>query len=251
MKKSWTKVHQKMTHKAVRLRLNQEADHRHAQVSQRFFKTGPGEYGSGDRFIGVVVPKVRQVAKVFESLPLTIVKKLLRSPIHEERQLALFILVLKFQKADEKERSTLFKFYVEHLRFVNNWDLVDGSAPYIVGPYLHKKKRTLLFDLARSNNLWRRRIAILATLYFIKQGDFQDTLKLAKILLTDKEDLIHKAVGWMLREVGKKDLAVEEDFLQKHCRKMPRTMLRYAIERFPEGKRSRYLNTGDLRSCPY
>lgn len=226
----------------VRFRLKAEANPQHALVSQRFFKTGPGEYGSGDKFLGVVVPKVRQLAKEFEVLPLPIVKKLLKSSIHEERQLALFILVRKFQAADEKERATLFRFYVEHLRFVNNWDLVDGSAPYLVGPYLFKKKRTLLFTLAQSKNLWRRRVGILSTSYFIKEGDFKDTLRLAKILLDDKEDLIHKAVGWMLREVGKKNQAVEEGFLRKHYRTMPRTMLRYAIERFPETKRKKYLS---------
>ena len=231
-----------ITLKQVRVRLNQDADTRRAQVSQRFFKTGPGEYGSGDRFLGVVVPKIRQLAKNLEALPLPTVKKLLRSSIHEERQLALFILVRKFQKADEKGRSTLFKFYVEHLCYVNNWDLVDGSAPYIVGSYLFKKKRTLLYDLAQSSNLWRRRVGILATLYFIKQGDCKDTLRLAKILLQDNEDLIYKAVGWMLREVGKKSIEAEERFLKKHYQQMPRTMLRYAIERFPELIRRKYLN---------
>jgi 3-methyladenine DNA glycosylase AlkD len=213
-----------------------------AALLQRFFKTGKGEYGEGDCFIGVVVPDVRAVVKKFYqtiSLPETF--KILKSKIHEERLLALFILVAKFQKAQEKEREAIFRAYLKHTAYINNWDLVDLSAYHICGGYLEDKDRGILYRLARSNDLWERRIAVLSTFYFIRQNDFKDCLAIADILLNDKHDLIHKAVGWMIREVGKRDQKAEEKFLKSRYKKMPRTMLRYAIERFPENKRKSYL----------
>ncbi|HLA86295.1 MAG TPA: DNA alkylation repair protein [Thermoguttaceae bacterium] len=212
-----------------------------AAVSARFFKTGPGEYGEGDRFIGVRVPEIRTVAKQFRDLPLAEIKTLLRSEIHEERLLALVILVGQFDKGDEAARKRIHDFYLANARWVNNWDLVDLSAPTIVGGYLENRSRRPVHRLAKSDGLWQRRIAVLATFHFIRRGDFDDTFKVAEMLLADREDLIHKAVGWMLREVGKRDTAVLETFLKKHHRAMPRTMLRYAIERFPAKKRQAYL----------
>jgi 3-methyladenine DNA glycosylase AlkD len=207
----------------------------------RFFKTGPGEYGEGDRFIGVKVPVIRKVAEEFKSLPLTEAEYLLHSEIHEERLLALVILVGQFEKADNATRKRIYDLYLGNTRHINNWDLVDLSAPQIVGGYLNQKSRRPLHRLAKSASLWERRISIVATHWLIRQGDFADTLKIAEILLADKEDLIHKAVGWMLREVGKRDEETLVEFLDEHCRIMPRTMLRYAIERFPDKKRLGYL----------
>jgi 3-methyladenine DNA glycosylase AlkD len=212
-----------------------------ARISRRFFKTGPGEYGAGDRFIGLTVPQVRSFAKTYRNLPLSETYQLLRSPIHEERLLALIILVEKYQRAEIAGRRRIYELYLRSTRYINNWDLVDCSAEHIVGTYLRERSRSPLLKLARSENLWERRIAIMATFHFIKRGEFAPTLRLARLLLRDREDLIHKAVGWMLREVGKRDLPAEEKFLKQHYRQMPRTMLRYAIERFPESKRQRYL----------
>ena len=212
-----------------------------AAISARFFKTGPRQYGEGDVFIGVRVPAIRKVAKEFRSLPLRDVEALLQSKIHEERLLALAILVTQFQKADDKVRKPIYDLYLANTDRINNWDLVDLSAPQIVGGYLECRSRKPLIRLARSASLWERRIAILATFHFIRRGEFDDTLKIAEMLLADAEDLIHKAVGWMLREVGKRDLPREEKFLDQHHRAMPRTMLRYAIERFPQQKRLAYL----------
>ncbi len=219
-----------------------------AKASAWFFKTGPGQYGEGDQFIGVTVPEQRQVAKKFKDLPLTDVEQLLKSPIHEERLVAIIILVDQFQKADENlpagrlAQKEIYDFYLANTDRINNWDLVDASAEYIVGAYLLDKPREILYKLAKSENLWERRIAMVATFEFIKNGDSSDALKIAQLLLTDKHDLIQKAVGWMLREVGKrcseKDLT---DFLDKHARAVPRTTLRYAIERFSEEKRQKYL----------
>jgi 3-methyladenine DNA glycosylase AlkD len=206
-----------------------------------FFKTGPGEYGEGDVFIGVRVPAIRKVAKEFKSLPLPEVVRLLHSKIHEERLAALVILVLQTAKGDAETRKRVYDLYLANTKHINNWDLVDLSAPQLVGAYLEDKSRKPLFRLAKSPWLWDRRIGILATFHFIRRGDLDDTLKIAEMLLGDKQDLIHKAVGWMLREVGKRDQAVLEAFLQEHCLAMPRTMLRYAVERFPETKRRAYL----------
>lgn len=207
----------------------------------RFFKTGPGEYGEGDTFIGVTVPHQRKVSKMFKELPLQETEKLLSSKVHEERLTGLLILVLQFEKADEKEQKKIVNFYKKNMAAVNNWDLVDSSAHKILGPHFINKDRKQLYTWAKSKNLWKRRISIMTTLHFIYERDFSETLKLSELLLNDSEDLIHKAVGWMLREVGNRDIKTEEAFLKKHYKKMPRTMLRYAIEKFPEKKRKAYL----------
>jgi 3-methyladenine DNA glycosylase AlkD len=225
----------------VRKRLRQLADRDRAEVSQRFFKTGPGEYGEGDVFLGVRVPDLRRLAGDFQELDLKGIRTLLRSEVHEERAMALLILIRNYQRGGDRERERIYTFYMNHLRFINNWDLVDVSAEHVVGAFLKDKSRKPLHRLARSTDLWERRVSILATFHYIKAGEFSETLKIARTLLSDEEDLIQKAVGWMLREVGKRDLATEERFLREHYRKMPRTMLRYAIERFPEPKRRRYL----------
>ncbi|MCX5880625.1 MAG: DNA alkylation repair protein [Deltaproteobacteria bacterium] len=208
---------------------------------QRFFKTGPGQYGEGDRFRGIRVPVLRRLCKAHQDIPLLLAEQLLQSAHHEDRLLALLILVRKFAKADETERTGIYMLYLDNTHFINNWDLVDASAEHIVGAFLSDKSLEPLYQLARSCSLWERRIAILATFHFIKRGMFEETLGIAKFLLTDKEDLIHKAAGWMLREIGKRDLQKEEAFLRAHCPQMPRTMLRYAIEKFPQDKRLGYL----------
>jgi len=212
-----------------------------ARISQRFFKTGPGEYGEGDQFIGLTVPQIRRLAQQSRPLSPTATQQLLQSPIHEERLLALLILVDAFAAADALGQAQIYKIYRQSTRFINNWDLVDTSAPQIVGAFLWKRSKAPLYHLARSANLWERRIAIIATFYFIRHDEFGPTLRIARQLLSDQEDLIHKAVGWMLREIGKRDPAAEEKFLRRHYRQMPRTMLRYAIERFPKPHRQRYL----------
>lgn len=221
--------------------LKSKADPKRAEVSKWFFKTGPGEYGEGDIFLGVTVPETRKTAQKFKDIKFSEIKKLLISGIHEERLVALLILVNNFKKGSDGEREKIFKFYLANTKKVNNWDLVDLSAHKIVGAYLLDKSRSILYKLARSRNLWEKRISIISTFAFIGRDDFKDTLKISEILLNDKHDLIHKAVGWALREVGKKDLKSEENFLKKHYKKMPRTMLRYAIEKFPEKKRKDYL----------
>ncbi len=230
-----------MTLTDVRARLQELASRETAEVLQRFFKTGIGEYGEGDVFIGIKVPPLRRLATESQSLPLKTIKGLLKSKIHEERTLAVMILVCRFARGDERLREQIYDFYLAHTAFINNWDLVDGSAPYIVGPFLWKRPRRRLYIFARSKSIWERRIAIISTLHFIRQNDFADALKIAALLLDDEHDLIHKAVGWMLREIGKRNMAVEESFLKTHHRQMPRTMLRYAIERFPDSKRREYL----------
>jgi 3-methyladenine DNA glycosylase AlkD len=228
----------------VRKELKSMADPDKAAILQRFFKTGPGQYGEGDIFIGVIVPQSRQVAKKFSQLPLGEVRTLLYSRIHEERLVALLILARRYSSASSRmEKEEIVKFYLDHIKQVNNWDLVDLSAPNILGAHLvdsRDRRRRLLYRLARSENLWERRIAIVATHHFIRNGDLSDTLKIAEMLLQDRHDLMHKAAGWMLREVGKRDAAAEEAFLEKHFSVIPRTMLRYAIERLPENKRRRY-----------
>ena len=226
----------------VRKELKSMADPGKAAILQRYFKTGLGQYGEGDIFIGVTVPQSRKVAKKFSQLQLVEVKTLLYSRIHEERLVALLILVWRYSSAlsSREEKEEIVKFYLDNIKQVNNWDLVDLSAPNILGAHLIDRDRRLLYRLARSENVWERRIAILATYHFIRNGDFSDTLKIAEMLLQDRHDLIHKAAGWMLREVGKRDVASEEAFLEKHLGVMPRTMLRYAIERLPESKRRRY-----------
>ena len=233
-----------MRHKSlakIRNRLHQLASTDTAAVLQRFFKTGAGEYGEGDVFIGIKVPPLRKLSSEFGEETLPTLRTLLKSKIHEERTLALMILVRQFARADESRREQIYDFYLAHTAFINNWDLVDGSAPYIVGPFLWERDRSRLYHMAKSSSLWERRIAMLATFYFIRQNDFSDALKICTLLVADQHDLIHKAVGWMLREIGKRNLAAEESFLKVHYQTMPRTMLRYAIERFPETQRRKYL----------
>jgi 3-methyladenine DNA glycosylase AlkD len=213
-----------------------------AKNLKHFFKTGPGEYGEGDVFLGIQVPVLRNLAKKYNFLNFDDLKKLLMSSIHEHRLTALLILVLCYQRSKILEqRQAIYQFYIEQMTRINNWDLVDLTAPYIVGHYLYDKDRTILKDWAKSKSLWVRRIAVVSTIYFIRKNEFKETLIIAKQLLKDSHDLIHKAVGWMLREVGKRDLNIEERFLKKHYRDMPRTMLRYAIEKFDEEKRKYYL----------
>ena len=212
---------------------------------QRYFKTGPGEYGEGDKFIGVRVGPIRKLAKRYRALPLTDVEQLLASVFHEERMLALLILIEQFGAADKSGKKAIYDIYLGSLERINNWDLVDVSSPRIVGAYLNQRSRQPLYRLARSSHLWSRRVAMMATLYFITQDDFEDALAIADTLMNDEHDLIQKAVGWMLREIGNRDRSVEEHFLESRYKKMPRTMLRYAIEKFPENKRRRYL-TGKI-----
>ena len=209
--------------------------------SQRFFKTGKGEYGEGDIFLGIRVPVVRRQVRKHQDEPLEQVVELLHSQYHEARLLALVMLVDRFQRGDAAMKLAVFDAYLANTAYINNWDLVDSSAHKIVGAYLIDQPRQLLYDLAVSDMLWERRISIIATFWFIKDGDLQDALALAEILVHDEHDLMHKAVGWVLREVGKKDLAAMETFLLKHYHTMPRTMLRYAIEKLPESRRQEYL----------
>jgi 3-methyladenine DNA glycosylase AlkD len=216
-------------------------DKEDARFLQGFFKTGKGQYGEGDIFLGIRVPATRKLAKEYNNLPLKEISVLLKSPYHEVRLFALISLVNTFDKGDETIQKKIYDLYLANTNYINNWDLVDVSAPNIVGAYLFTRSRKLLYQLGRSKSLWERRIAVLATFYFIKNNQFDDSLKIAGILLQDKEDLIHKASGWMLREIGKRDIKVAKIFLQKHCRIMPRTMLRYAIERFAPSKRHMYL----------
>ncbi len=210
---------------------------------QRFFKTGKGEYGEGDIFIGVTVPAQRKIARrYYKSVPLDTLIALLQDPRHECRLTALFMLRLCYEKEKAAgEREKLVQIYLSNLDYVNNWDLVDSSAPYILGHYLYDKSADLLFELAATEDLWRQRVAVLATAYFIRQGRYEETLALAELLLEHPHDLIHKAVGWMLREVGNRDLASELQFLKKHHQRMPRTMLRYAIEKFEPALRKKIL----------
>lgn len=223
--------------------ITQLTDKERGAFLQRFFKTGKGDYAEGDIFAGLSVPQSRLLAKKYKDLSLADVKKLLTSPIHEERLIALFILVIQFANGTEEEKKVIYELYLSHTAYINNWDLVDSSADKIVGEYLLDKEMRILKKLAKSNSLWERRIAIIATYAYIKQGKCDETFQIAEILMHDKHDLIHKAVGWMLREVGKRCAEnVLETFLKKQYLTMPRTMLRYAIERFSEEKRKAYLS---------
>ena len=235
----------------IKKELKKMSDLKQAKNLQRFFKTGKGEYGEGDIFLGIKVPIQRKIAAKFQNLFLKDIEKLLGSKIHEHRMTALFILIKKYEKGGEREKKKIFDFYLKNIKNINNWDLVDISAPKIIGDYLFRKLKEsealkegevsplrFLLMLAKSNNLWERRIAIISTLVFIRNNEFSEVLKISKIFINDKHDLIHKAVGWMLREIGKKDQKIEEDFLKKHYLKMPRAMLRYSIEKFSESKRS-------------
>lgn len=211
-----------------------------AKIQQGFFKTGHGQYGEGDVFLGVAVPNQRIIAKKFSDLDLSVLQELLCSKIHEHRLTSLLVLIIQYKKADESTKKKIFEFYIKHKNRINNWDLVDTSAA-IVGNYLLDKDRSILYKLAKSKSVWDRRLAIIGTQEFIRHDIFSDTLKISEILLQDKDDLIHKAVGWMLREIGKKNQSTEERFLEKHYKKMPRTMLRYAIEKFDRRKREFYM----------
>lgn len=217
-----------------------------AQHSQRFFKTGKGQYAEGDIFLGIRVPVLRAAAKKHRDISPAQIIPLLQSQFHEERLLSLFLLVDAFKKAkDPATRKAVYEMYLGNTRYINNWDLVDCSAEHIVGAYLRQADKQPIYTLAASSILWERRISIMSTFHFIKHNEFDDSLRVSRILLNDREDLIHKAVGWMLREIGKRDIVAEEEFLRKYCRQMPRTMLRYAIEKFPADKRKKYL-VGDI-----
>jgi 3-methyladenine DNA glycosylase AlkD len=226
-----------MTAEDAKQKLKSLASPELAKSSARFFKTGPGQYGEGDIFIGVKVPVLRTLARDLQEVPLGEVKILLQSPIHEERLLALLILMLVVTKATPEQKKAIHDLYLSNTKYINNWDLVDSSAPALIGAYLLDKSRKPLVVLAKSASLWERRIAIVSTQHFIRNEQFDDTLKISRILLADKEDLIHKATGWMLREVGKKHEPTLLSFLEQHGAVMPRTMLRYAIERFSPEKR--------------
>jgi 3-methyladenine DNA glycosylase AlkD len=229
---------------ALKKELRDLADPGQAKILSGFFKTGPGQYGEGDRFLGIKVPIQRNIAKRFRNLPLVAVGRLLNSEIHEERLVSLFILIEKYDSGTATERDDIFGLYLANTARVNNWDLVDLSAPQLLGRHLFGTESRLLVRLAGSPSLWERRMAIVATLYFIKKGHIKTTMEIAEMLLTDEHDLIHKAVGWMLREAGKRDMNAERRFLDRHARAMPRAMLRYAIEKFPEKIRLSYLKGG-------
>jgi 3-methyladenine DNA glycosylase AlkD len=225
----------------IQTQLRSLADPATALISQRFFKTAPGQYGAGDIFLGIKVPALRVLVKTFRGTPPKTIAVLLQSQLHEERLLALLLLIDFYQRGNDADKQQAYDLYLAHTARINNWDLVDVSAPHIVGDFLADKSHQPLYALVKSNSLWERRIAIIATFHFIRRNEFGDALKLAEQLLNDTHDLIHKAVGWMLREVGKRDQTVLEEFLQHHYRNMPRTMLRYAIERLPEIRRKQYL----------
>ncbi len=227
----------------IRRRMRGMADGEKAKTLQGFFKTGPGEYGEGDVFLGLTVPQVRELAAHYRTLDLDEARLLLRSPEHEVRLLSLLILLERYRR-EEGLRDRIYRLYLDSTDSINNWDLVDITAEHIVGAHLRQRSRAPLRRLARSRSLWERRIAVLSTFHFIKRNEFAETIGIAKMLLQDREDLIHKAVGWMLREVGKRDRTVLESFLDEHGALMPRTMLRYAVERLPEGAKKRYLSAG-------
>jgi 3-methyladenine DNA glycosylase AlkD len=228
---------------SVQADLQKLSDKERAGHLQRFFKTGKGEYGEGDVFIGLTVPQMREVSKKHRDVSFPEIEKLLKNKIHEYRLTALIILTYQFARADEKKQKQVYDFYLAHTKYINNWDLVDLSSHEIVGGWLasRPKERKILYKLAKSKDLWEKRIAMISCFEFLRHNEFDDILEIAEILLHDTHDLIHKAVGWGLREVGKRDLAREEAFLAKHYKTMPRTMLRYAIEKFSEDKREKYL----------
>lgn len=221
--------------------LKLKADEKKAEILKRFFKTAKGEYGEGDKFLGIKIPELRKIAKRYLNLSLKETEILLHNKFHEARLTALIILTYKFPKASKQEKKEIFNLYLKNASYVNNWDLVDLSAPKILGEFLLDKKRSLLYKLAKSKNLWQRRMALLACFAFIKKNDFYDALEIIKLLLKDKHDLIHKAAGWMLREIGKKDKKTLINFLNCYSEIMPRTMLRYSLEKLEEKKRKYYL----------
>jgi 3-methyladenine DNA glycosylase AlkD len=226
----------------IQLFLQSLADPGRASVSQRFFKTGKDEYGENDIFLGITIPTLRLYVKKYRHIPLDDIQVLLKSKFHEERIFALFLLVDAFKKGSPQEKTAVYSLYINNTRYVNNWDLVDCSAHLIVGAYLEDKDRKPLYVMAQSKSLWERRIAIISTFHMIRKNNFKDALLISAVLKNDTVDLIQKAVGWMLREIGKRDKAAEVSFLIKHYKSMPRTMLRYAIEKFPENERKSYLH---------
>lgn len=232
--------------KALLLKLKLAANPEKAKILSGFFKTGKGHYGEGDIFLGITVPIQRKIAKSYIDLSLTDIQYLLDSKIHEYRLMALIILITQFKKSDNPAKEKIYKFYLKNYQNINNWDLVDISAPNIAGEWLKDKPKDILYKLANGKNLWGKRIAIIATLNFIRNGYFDETFKISEMLINDKHDLIHKAIGWMLREVGKRDEKKEKDFLDKHCKQMARTTLRYAIERFTKKERKHYLLCSQL-----
>jgi 3-methyladenine DNA glycosylase AlkD len=234
---------------SVRRDIRKAARPERAESHKWFFKTAPGEYGAGDRFLGVTVPQLRTIAREYRDMPLKYVVTLLRSPWHEERLLALLILVRQHVRGDARTRQTIHQLYLRNTRSINNWDLVDSSAAQIVGAHLETGDRGILRRLAGSKSVWERRIAMVATYHYIRQRDFKDALAIAALLRRDEHDLIHNAVGWMLREIGNRDRSAEERFLRKHSRGMPRTMLRYAIEKFPQPLRRKYLSMSRRRDA--
>jgi len=239
-------------YKKIIKEIKQKSNPQKAKDLMWFFKTGKGQYGEGDIFLGITIPEQRKIAKNFSDLTFFDIQKLLNNKYHEYRMIALLILICQFLKANEKNKKQIYNFYLKNTKNINNWDLVDLTAPKIVGEYLAEFagsstkntgiSKNILYKLARSKHLWEKRIAIISTYSFIKRNNFNDTLKISEILLHDEHDLIHKAVGWMLREVGKRDFQIEENFLKKHYKKMPRMMLRYAIEKFPKELYDEYLN---------
>ena len=229
--------------KQIMKKLRELSDSDIAAHSQRFFKTGKREYGEGDRFLGIRMPTLRKCLREYSDISLGDTLELLKTSFHEARLLALLILVAKYSSAaNSSEEDAIYRSYLSHTEFINNWDLVDTSAAQIVGAHLFTRDRKPIYRLARSGNLWERRIAVISTFYFIRREEFSDTLAIAGLLLRDRQDLIHKAVGWMLREVGNRNRETEVGFLTKHYRKMPRTMLRYAIEKLPKSERIAYLH---------
>jgi 3-methyladenine DNA glycosylase AlkD len=228
--------------KAIHAELQLLADPAKARLFARFFKTGPGEYGEGDRFFGVSVPQIRKIVKAHRQAADSEILKLLRSPYHEERLTALLILVEQYRRGDASRKKDIYELYLANTDRINNWDLVDTTAPHIVGDHVSRNDLSVLTRLALSGNLWERRIAMLSTGYFIRKGGSREALQIAELLVNDTQDLIHKAVGWMLREVGKRcSLESECSFLDRYAAVMPRTMLRYAVERFPEKLRGKYM----------
>lgn len=217
--------------------LKRKSDADRSQNLSRFFKTGKGEYGEGDKFLGITVPEIRKITKKYKELDIEDILKLLESSYHEERMTALIIMTLRYPK----EKDTFYNLYINNTKYINNWDLIDTTCPRIIGDYLLDKPRDILYEFANSNDLWKKRIAIISTLTFIRNNEYEDTMKISEILLNDSHDLMHKAVGWMLREVGNRSKSTEVKFLNKYYKIMPRTMLRYAIEKFPEVERKKYL----------
>ena len=226
--------------------LNRQTNTQKAHALARFFKTGKGEYGEGDLFIGIPIPQVRDIVKIYQHTPLPVVHELLLSPIHEYRMTAVLLLVHRFEKEkDQQKRKEYVDFYIQHVDHLNNWDLVDLSCYKLLGRWLEDKEKTLLYEWARTGHLWKQRIAIVSCMYFVKRGKFEECLEIADILQFHSHDLIHKAVGWLLREVGKKNRQILTDYLTPRYRQMPRTMLRYAIEHYPEESRKAFLKRGN------